>query len=123
MTKFKINERLLRGVRNWPNLWKKDGSVSPVAFRTRKTETGTSVYRQGARTIAQSVQNTAANLEGAIVSVTYDQCVNADIRVTETNETTYHCELTNSLVANGVTALTNYQCQVLADAAVIEKPI
>lgn len=107
MAQFKINERLLRGVCDWPNLWKKDGSVSPVAFRTRKTETGTSVYRKGARTVAQSVQNTAANLEGAIVSVAYEQCVRADIRVTETDETTYHCVLINSLVANGVTALTN----------------
>lgn len=121
MMQFKLDEKLLRGVRDWPKYWKKDGSVSPVAFKTRKTETGTSVFRQDTRTVAQSVQCASEKLEGAIISVTYEQCTDLDICVVETNATTYHCELTNKVLQRGITALTNYQCQELASVAVIEK--
>lgn len=118
MVPFKLNEKLLRAVRK-DNFLKKDGRLSSVAFRTRPKETGTSVYRQAGRSLEKSIQDIPKNLKGIMVSVTYQQCVESNIKVTETNFETHHCDLTNRDDSHS-TALTNAQCQNLADYAVIE---
>ena len=119
MIPFEDDEKLLRAVRNWPRFWKKDGRLSELAFKTRDTEKGTSVYRQARRSLDESIK--AITLEGAIVSVTYKQCIDLKIRVEETSSETHHCDLTDSNLTNGSTALTAVQRQNLADFAVIEK--
>lgn len=120
MVEFESTEKLLRAVRKHPNFWKKDGRLSPVAFKTRiKKESGTSVYRQAGRSLDESIQAISKNLEGVVVSVTYKQCIDFSIKVTETDVKTHHCDLTNEDDSIS-TALTNVQCQNLADYAVVE---
>lgn len=121
MVEFDANEKLLRAVRNKPNFWKKNGKLSPMAFKTRTGETGTSVFRQASRSLQQSVEDVAQKLEGAIVSVTCGFCKDLIINIEETNVATHHCELTNANLKDNCTSLTNKQCQDLADFAVIEK--
>lgn len=121
MIAFKPNEKLLRAVRNKPNFWKKDGRLSPMAFKTRSSEKGTSVFRQANRSLQDSVKDVSQRLEGAVVSVTYEFCKGLKIDVTETNYDTHHCELTNSEIVKNSTALTSIQCQELSDFAIIEK--
>lgn len=105
---FIAAEKLLRAVRDKPNLWKKDGSLSPTAFRTRETENGSSVFRVADRSLEDSVNDVANNLEGAVVSVTCGTCENVDVNVTETNTKTHHCELTDKLLEDDTTALKAY---------------
>ena len=121
MVAFEPDEKLLRAVRNWPNFWKKDGRISSAAFKTRTTETGTSVFRQAGRNLKECVEDVSKKLEGAVVSVTYDICQKSKIDVIETNPQTYHCELTDSELTEGTTALTKAQLQNLADFSVVEK--
>lgn len=121
MVAFDTNEKLLRAVRNKPNFWKKNGKLSPMAFKTRASETGTSVFRQAERSLKQSVDDVSQKLEGAVVSVTYGFCKDLIINVEETNAETYHCELTNGESDTNFTSLTSKQCQELADFAIIEK--
>ena len=123
MIAFKANEKLFRAVRDKPKFWKKDGSLSSLAFKTRTEikEKGTSVFRQDGRTLEESLNSITKILEGSIVSVTYSECQEVDISVEETDPKTFHYELKNAKHTDEYTGLTDLQSQYLADKAIIEK--
>ena len=126
MKAFEKTEKLYRAVLP-PNrnryFWSKDGSrLSSVAFRNRKNEEYVSVDRQSSRTNEECVGDMRNRLQGAVVSVTCEQCWSSEIRIDEhpSPSNPMHCGLVNGLPEAQTTLLTDIQCQDLADYAVFE---
>ncbi len=122
MSSFSENEKLYRAVRPLEHFWTKDGTrLSSAAFRTRKGESYLSVDRQDGRANDECIKAMRKKLEGAIVSVTYEQCTSSQIKI-EPHPSTHnpwHCGLVNGLDENNP-RLSKLQSQNLADYALIE---
>lgn len=126
MKEFQDNEKLFRAVRPPKKnsfYWSKDGKrISSLAFRNRPGEDYVSVIRQADRKTEDCITSIRSFLEGSIVSVTYSQCCNSQIKVITkpTNDNKYHCGLINGETDAPNTLLTDIQCQNLADWASFE---
>jgi len=70
-------ETLYRAVRPWKRFWKKNGKISPAAF---KDESGLSIDRDGDRKEQKVIDDfRKRKFEGTLVSVGADKCKEIDI--------------------------------------------
>lgn len=126
MEQFQDNEKLFRAVRPPKKsrfYWSKDGKrISSLAFKNRPGESYVSVVRQADRESEDCIKIIQSFLEGSVVSVTYSQCCDSQIKVIAkpTNDNKYHCGLINGEINAESSLLTDIQCQNLADMAVFE---
>lgn len=122
MSNFSDSEKLYRAVRPQSRYWTKDGTrLSSVAFRNRSTDDYLSVDRQDGRRNDDCIEAMRKRLKGAVVSVKYAQCLDLKIEVIPypSDNNPWHCGLVNN-ADEGDSRLSQFQCQNLADFAVIE---